>query len=616
MVNKVFDLGFEPPNFEKRFVCISEDVILSAQISACFNKENTYFITLEPPRSFHKYWNNEFIKLNNLLAKINPEKIIFARVKPRMINAIKNQLKIRNDKYIYLYNKSQVRDFAIELGTIFRGELCCPPDFEKIAHALLEAKRKKLRLIVKGSAEYEVISETKSKHLVASDSSEFINPVILGNYAFAINADLKFFDYDPPYSPKEINEVIRDSRGGGKRGSIAKNISDELTKWLEDKVGFKYEFITFLTSEINYGYFVPTIATCHIYNRVLPSHFICGSIIEPHVKVESALLVDPDFFPNSETDEIKNLLKGEKVFIKELRGDKFSNLDLDNYIQFYPYDFLFICSHGDFPKGVQFKIKFKDKLGAEHIIVVNIFDTFDPTQKGIGDDRLIGVKSFIEFLELDGDVWYQKKYKKGTSKTAVEDFLAIERKDWNVLERRESDMKVCNVIVTKDPISPYMPMVHSISDPNSSPLVFNNACVSIYTLSGDFIHAGAKFYIGTLDYVNDHIAIKLAKTFFKKSISENQSLALSLWESQKELAVHDRDKLYSCIGCHFQKFSFNSGNKKKNIIERISKVNQIRARSILFKNLEKNVKERHRDALIFLVEELKSLNSRNGSTKS
>ena len=237
MVNKVFDLGFEPPNFEKRFVCISEDVILSAQISACFNKENTYFITLEPPRSFHKYWNNEFIKLNNLLAKINPEKIIFARVKPRMINAIKNQLKIRNDKYIYLYNKSQVRDFAIGLGTIFRGELCCPPDFEKIAHALLEAKRKKLRLIVKGSAEYEVISETKSKHLVASDSSEFINPVILGNYAFAINADLKFFDYDPPYSPKEINEVIRDSRGGGKRGSIAKNISDELTKWLEDKVG-------------------------------------------------------------------------------------------------------------------------------------------------------------------------------------------------------------------------------------------------------------------------------------------------------------------------------------------------------------------------------------------
>ena len=328
------------------------------------------------------------------------------------------------------------------------------------------------------------------------------------------------------------------------------------------------------------------------------------------------MLVDPDFFPNSETDEIKNLLKGEKVFIKELRGDKFSNLDLDNYIQFYPYDFLFICSHGDFPKGVQFKIKFKDKLGAEHIIVVNIFDTFDPTQKGIGDDRLIGVKSFIEFLELDGDVWYQKKYKKGTSKTAVEDFLAIERKDWNVLERRESDMKFCNVIVTKDPISPYMPMVHSISDPNSSPLVFNNACVSIYTLSGDFIHAGAKFYIGTLDYVNDHIAIKLAKTFFKKSISENQSLALSLWESQKELAVHDRDKLYSCIGCHFQKFSFNSGNKKKNIIERISKVNQIRARSILFKNLEKNVKERHRDALIFLVEELKSLNSRNGSTKS
>lgn len=71
-------------------VYISNDYILTAQISACFNEKGVYFAILEPPRSLHKYWRNEFIKLNNVLAKIRPTKIIFVNIKEEIITLIKD----------------------------------------------------------------------------------------------------------------------------------------------------------------------------------------------------------------------------------------------------------------------------------------------------------------------------------------------------------------------------------------------------------------------------------------------------------------------------------------------------------------------------------------------
>ena len=84
----------------------------------------------------------------------------------------------------------------------------------------------------------------------------------------------------------------------------------------------------------------------------------------------------------------------------------------------------------------------------------------------------------------------------------MEDFLALERK-WNVLEKKKVSMRYCNVIVTKDTLGPYIPMIHGISDPQSAPFIFNNACVSTYTMCVNFIFAGSSFYIGTVKPVKD-----------------------------------------------------------------------------------------------------------------
>ena len=130
---------WDAPQLEERIVCISDDYILSSQISSCFNNEGTYFIVLEPPRSLHKYWENEFVKLNNVLAKIHPQKLFYQR-QNEFIEPIKRQLRLSENRYEHLANQAQVTKFVSSYNASFKGTLKCPPDRAKMTYALLEAK--------------------------------------------------------------------------------------------------------------------------------------------------------------------------------------------------------------------------------------------------------------------------------------------------------------------------------------------------------------------------------------------------------------------------------------------------------------------------------------------
>lgn len=605
-------MDFNPPKLYKRIVCISDNYLLSAQLSSCFHKNGTYFAVVEPPRSLHIYWRNEFIKLNNLLARINAEKIVFLNVESQMTDLIKKQLNIPESKYIYIKDQAELSKFIDKYNRVFQGTIECPPDREKITYALLEAKRREFKLKINPNAKYEPKINKSSVHILASDNYDLLLPVILANYAFSINADVQYFKSDLPYSPSEMYAAIADARGSNERGRLAKIIEGKIKANLitELKAIKDYQFITFFTDDFQYGYFFPEIPNTHLFNKLLLGQFIAGSISMPVLEIESAFLVDTGFFPNSETPHIKTQLQEQNVFIKELLDDKFTNVELDNFIQAYPYDFLFICSHGEFSEGERFKIRFKDNKQVEHIIVVDILHSFDITdKKDPNNEPLIGVKTITEFVELDGQTWYQKKYKPGSSKTVVEDFIAIDSKNWDVLERKKVTMRFSNTIVTKDKLGTYIPMIQGMSDPFSSPFVFNNACVSAYTMGTNMIFAGASFYIGTVKPVSDPVAVKTSITFFEKTISQDKSLAFSLWEAQADAKISIEDRVYTCIGCHFQKFSFNTRQNTKEILKnRLRRSAMMRLRSSRRTDLEDNVKERHIDAVKFLQKEFAELN--------
>lgn len=603
-----------PPDLIDRVVCISEDFIYTAQISSCFNKQNSYFAVLEPPRSLHKYWSNEFIMLSNLLAKIQPKKIIFCKVNKKIQQKIKKKLNLKSDRYEYIDNEIQLDSFVKRYKNNFVGELLSPPDRKKVAYALLEAKRNKLRLTIQEGVKYKIKHTKKSNYIVITDSVDYALPSILGNYAFAINADLYGFEYNIEHSPNEVLDILAEVRTKSRGTKMAQKLMLSTKKQLKLALDItdKYENITFFTNELLYGVFYPEKSTTHIYNKILPGHFLASSVSNPYILVASGLLVDTGFFKDSETQHIKKLLTKNKVHIKMLENNKFSNYDLDNAIQFYVYDLLHICSHAGLQKGTQYKINFTDKVGCKHQIVINIYDSFSPTNKGTGNDRMIEVKTFYEFVELDGQPWYSKRYKKGSSKTVVEDFLAIDRKNWRVIEKSEKvQMKHCNAIVTKDALGSYIPMIHSISDPISSPLVFNNACMSTYNLASNFIFAGAGFYIGTVNFVNSPFATKTAKYFYENAITKNMNLTNSLYEAQNKASVLEEYKVFATVGCHFRKLKIYDATDNSLVTkERLAYAALMRKKSLNNKNkeLSKSVSDKHKDAFSYEVSELQKIN--------
>ena len=604
---------FESPNLDSKTVCISDDYVYSCQISSCFNEPNTYFCVIEPPRTLHKYWRNEFTMLNNLLAKIRPKTIIFSKIDKKIQELIKKQLNLDSKRYEYINNDFQLETFMKKYESHFKGMISCPPDRKKITHALLEAKKRRYRLIVDKQSDYKIHQNHTSKYIVVSDSISDLLPPILSNYAFSINSDLFVFDYDINYSPKEILDIFIDSRSRGRDGLQAKKIATSTKSELKSKLDIinKYEFTTFLTGEFLYGTLYPEKPTTHIYNKILPSHFIASAISRPNIRVSSALLVDTNFFEDSEVPYIHNMLEKQKVQIKELFNNNFTNLDLDNAIQFYPYDLLHICSHAGLSTGTLFEIEFIDKAECKHIITLNTYDSFDPTDKGYGNDRIIEVKTFFEFVELDNQPWYAKTYKKGSSRTVVEDFLAIDRKDWKVISQKKNvPMKYCNLIMTKDRFGNYLPMIQSASDPISSPLVFNNACMSTYTLASNFIYAGASFYVGTINFVNDAFAVNTAKYFYDFSIKNNESLAISLWKAQNKASVFSEYKVFASIGCHFQKIEFDLKiNSEEVLKQRLAYDIFMRQKrlSTSMDKLEKSTIDKHQDALAYTISEFERI---------
>ena len=79
---------------------------------------------------------------------------------------------------------------------------------------------------------------------------------------------------------------------------------------------------------------------------------------------------------------------------------------------------------------------------------------------------------------------------------------------------------------------------------------------------------------------------------------------LSLWEALKDLNIPEEDRVYTCIGCHFKRFYFapNEDNKNK-VKERMQVDIALRLRRVFGNELEKNVRERHSDAITFLLSE-------------
>lgn len=617
---------FEAPTINSDFVCISDNYVLAAQIASCFNKGGEYFAVLELPRLRRPDWTNEILRLNNVLARVKSKYIIFAGVNADTIQKIKSVMHLREERYIYISNKSHIRRELLErLQCQFEGEIKCLPEPKEIAVALLYAKSNNLKLVVSSDAERFDKDLPSSNHLLFTDDLDSLSPVLLANYAFACGAELRFISSDKKVDPddtwKAVSEMSIDGGRGNSAISVVNTFVDNISPQIE--VAEATQIATFFTEGYPYGYLLPRIPSTHIFSRTLPSYFIASRIAYPHTVLESDLLINPVEFADektnseSEVESLVDLFDVKGVFSTVLAGRDAGMWNMDNHIQLFPYDLLYISSHAGFQGGDRYDIQFTDKSGIDHIITIDEVVAFGITDIGEGDNRIIDVRSFISFVAMDGNPWFEKTKKSGSSKTWVQDFLDIDRQNWNVIKKEPVDVVPrCSALSTSKKVEAYLPMPHNLSDNKSMPVIFNNACMSFHNFAGHFFFGGAGTYIGTMQSVLNPVAVSVSTTFFDKCLTEHKPTALALWESETETYQDNRrEHIYLQVGCHFSKLLPPVTSSKVTSQEMVAtRIENTLPRwyRVLERSAEKDVVRNTKRAIVFLTEKLAEIRGSEG----
>lgn len=548
------------PSICKKAVCITDNPIFAAVISSYFNREDEYFCVVEAPRMARPDVSNEIIRRTNLLARLQPDKVILADVGDNVVIGFLRNIPL--ERIIRIKSLDEIDPILKAVfGIEERKKLSCKS--AQVSSALLIAKLTKKHLQIEEKAKevdiQEVNSRIESEHVVVADDMRWVSPVIAANYAFSIGSKLIFF----PETDKDDIEIIYDdiaySRYYAKsaRGKISTRslVSQQYTYESYLPSGkIDASFATFITKGIPYGYFFPDIPTTHLFSypdlgiTILNSIHIIGNM----QGTKSALLVDPGIFPKewgeTETGFVSNELSKRGIFVKELRGKEAMVYKTSLFLQWYPYDLLYICSHAGKMDGQKLRIKFLDRYGKEHEIVIEEAVSFELTDEGEGMDRMVEVMSFMRFVSIDGFDWRDKSEKSTVTKETIEDFLTIDRTDWQILEKEDIPYVRRSVKIGLAD-GDYQATFHALAS-GEVPIIFNNACVSFYEFAGKFFFAGARSYIGTLTNVDTHKAKQVAQEFFK-NISDSKSLPVLLWETQKKVYDDPKNRVYVHVGTHF-----------------------------------------------------------------
>jgi len=557
------------PSLCREALCITGDPLIGAVVSSYFNSEQEYFILLEPPRMERPDYTNEIIRRNNVIAKLQPKFIILAGLEDNSLNECK---KLSHPSQILIIDS--LEDVDHELKKIrhfyFTQNIYCSKSDLPLGLLIAKTLKGKLCIDEKATPITTLFSKYLSKlsHCIILDDLNAYSPVIAANYSFSLKASLKFFPqmnrdrvehvYDALLDRVEFSNLPRGQKAQSELSKIEIDL-EKLEIQLKDA-----EFVTYITVGLPYGYFYPEIPSTHLFSR--PDLGLCiFSAIYHKLNVRttrSAILLDPGHFEKSETDFMFQELTDGGVYTILLSGREAKSNLVRNFIEHFPYDLLFICSHGGEIPGKRLTIEFDDSKGESHTIVIDHATGFSLTGRGEGEKAEVEVVTFIGFVELDGIDCRTKRSNEKNTGNIISDFTKIKSKDWCIIESLDIPyVKNCNAIKLSDGVC--LMGFHSIGG-YESPIVFNNCCFSFYGWGLACLFGGARSYIGTLTPVANETAKNLAEKLFSK-LSNGKPLAMLLWEIQKEIIPNFNERVYIHLGCHFN----NIDIANKNMIEDI-----------------------------------------------
>jgi hypothetical protein len=548
------------PSVEDRCVCIAtkEGLALAAIVSSYFDEKDTYFAVFEFPSLEYPYTgaseseNDGYYarvlgdkaagEINNALARIQPDLILLfgmSTVEQSYIRARMPTKRLREianlDEFLALFPAM----------TAEKDMLSCKP--KQLVEGLLAAQSSGRRLRVDEGAELlpsEVIRGGAG--ILVLESSGDLHDIAAINYAATFNLDVVLI---PP--------VDRDT---------IRTLPEVLAKWSRDNsyYGFKeferkalkhirhidfrrYKFATFFTQGVPYGLFLKNMIPCsHVWRQIDSGIFIATNLTDDQNPrgFGSSLHFSPQFFPSEETNDVIRIFVENNFVTKALIGGAATTRNLTDFVGYYPYDVLHICSHGGETGGYYVVQTFKDRAGIEHRIEFYEVVQIDPV-----DTVMARLTRKMIYHRFDGYKW---------GSAALREMPQYVFEDMSQAMRADEESKVIRVSVNypiafscsiqcRDGL--HQGAFQTLSD-LGRPLVFNNTCSSSHELAPIFVNAGARAYIGTLWEVGNDTATRAAKVFYTKAL-EGGNILSAFHEMLQQPTRKKDSNVYILWGLHF-----------------------------------------------------------------
>lgn len=551
----------DPPT-PSRVACISDSPELAAIISCHFNRPGEYLPVLSGPKMPEPLRDTDVTRKVNTCAMLRVERVIIAGLDDAEAATFRE--KIGRDRVVIVRSEAEA---SLALQAIGIPEppdaLLCRPTELMWGTLLAKATNRRLQVVETADSLRDLVDASRQEltHCVMVDDRSGVVPIIAANYAFATHASVRMLpDFDRDAVP-EIYDQIQYTADvtSVRRRTLAERFVEEKLGQFNSVIRLDgLEFVTFITTGVPYGYFASQVPSTHLFSTIDLGRVIADSIY--HARVVGAtrlgLVVDPGFFADSESPLVASALRRRGIPVKEITGERATAWTVRNHFQFYPYDFLYICSHaGEIREGRRLTIRFRTADWREHTIVVDVVATFAPTDEGTGGDRLIEVMRFMGFVELDGVLWSDKEGKRRINAAeTLQQFIQIDDAEWKIVEGHDVSTirEFVGIQATDGAVS--VATHHVAGGGTVRPTVFNNACNSLYNFNTFFMHAGARGYIGTLASVGDDKAKEVARRFFE-SLTDDTLLPVHLWDVQRGLLESPTDRIYVHFGCHFNRLA-------------------------------------------------------------
>jgi hypothetical protein len=548
-------------------ILVTDDPILAAEASSLKIRRGYYFAVLDRPRMGRPDKESEIIRRTNTIARIKPARVLLFNLEAEAKEGFERR--IPKSSLIEINHLSDIDELVTTRQKPKRDLLW---GSNNLAIGLLKAKYTKSRLKITEQESPMENTVSKGRHLVVLEDRGDITSVIAANYAFSINATLVVI----PTVAEEDVENIMDSFYNVYSEETDEPVAERIEslrgriRQLAPEIDMSnYECITFITNGLPWGFVYPAIPNTHIsiypdMGLALANAIVAEQENQPAIRV--SLLIDPGDPTTSETASVRKYLASRGSYVRCLCDKRAAVYSVSLHVEAFPYDLLLISTHAGEIPGRRLTYHFTDKEGIERKLVIDSAVGFGSEP---GSD-MVNVTEFMRFFSLNDIRWDDpEKKKKLYIGSAITDFTELMRNDDPELQLLTATeiRRVKGSMSLKMYDHYYIPVFHSIADHNT-PIIFNNACSSWREMSGMFLFAGARAYIGALFDVTGLEAKEIALSLFHRH--GRRSLPFALWRAQNEVYDTLRHP-YVMLGPHFTRLRFERNDKIQYLAGRLKK---------------------------------------------